>query len=257
MGPCPRCGTRLLPGALACINCDLPLTPSATEPTEAPSGVDPRYSPYAPSPSGWPPYGGPQPAYPAGPPGPAPWSTNGLSIASVILSVVWLGGIGSLVAVVFGHVARGQIRRRPQRGDGLALAGLIIGYLGVIGAIVFWSLLPTIIASNLVQNQLVQQDLRNAADAERSYQHDNGSYTQDGTSLRAEGFTPLGRDTILLAYNTAADGGFCIVGAHNGSSAWYLYDSKNNGLSTLVYATQDEAESHCSANVSNTYNPIK
>jgi hypothetical protein len=37
------------------------------------------------------------------------------------------------MAVVFGHLARSQIRKSAgrQKGAGLALAGLILGYLGV------------------------------------------------------------------------------------------------------------------------------
>jgi hypothetical protein len=31
-----------------------------------------------------------------------------------------------------GHVSRGQIRASGQRGDGLAVAGLVIGYLGIV-----------------------------------------------------------------------------------------------------------------------------
>jgi predicted RNA-binding protein with TRAM domain len=33
-----------------------------------------------------------------------------------------------VVPIVLGHIARAQIRRTGQDGDGLALAGLIIGY---------------------------------------------------------------------------------------------------------------------------------
>jgi hypothetical protein len=45
-----------------------------------------------------------------------------------------------LVAVVCGHVARGQIRRTGEAGDGVAIAGLILGYLG-LASLGFWFLL--------------------------------------------------------------------------------------------------------------------
>lgn len=54
--------------------------------------------------------------------------TNVLAIVSLVTSVVGLG----IVGIVTGHIARGQIRRSGEAGDGLALAGLIIGYVVTI-----------------------------------------------------------------------------------------------------------------------------
>ena len=56
-------------------------------------------------------------------------STNGLSIASLVLGIVWFLGIGSVLAVIFGFVARRQIRASGgrQTGEGMALAGIILG----------------------------------------------------------------------------------------------------------------------------------
>jgi hypothetical protein len=55
---------------------------------------------------------------------------NPLALASLILSILVIGGIGSILAVTFGHQARRQIRDShcTEKGSGLALAGLIIGY---------------------------------------------------------------------------------------------------------------------------------
>lgn len=61
--------------------------------------------------------------------------TSGAAIASLIFGILtWfaLPFIGALVAVICGHIARGEIRRMPPgsiEGDGLAIAGLILGYL--------------------------------------------------------------------------------------------------------------------------------
>jgi Domain of unknown function (DUF4190)/Domain of unknown function (DUF1707) len=57
--------------------------------------------------------------------------TNGLAIASLIAGVFWMWWIGSVVAVVLGHIALGQIARKGQSGRGLAIAGLVLGYIGL------------------------------------------------------------------------------------------------------------------------------
>ena len=57
--------------------------------------------------------------------------TNGLAIASLVLGILWVYWIGSILAVVFGHVALHQIRGSGQGGRGLAIAGLVLGYIGI------------------------------------------------------------------------------------------------------------------------------
>ncbi len=70
----------------------------------------------------------------------APGEANGFAIASLILSLLWLIGLGSLVAVIFALVALRQIgsARGTERGRGLATAGLVIGVCGLIGAVGFF-----------------------------------------------------------------------------------------------------------------------
>ncbi len=60
-------------------------------------------------------------------------STNPMAIGSLVLSLVWLGGLGSIGAVVLGHMSKREIARSQgrQSGDSLATAGLIIGYIGL------------------------------------------------------------------------------------------------------------------------------
>jgi hypothetical protein len=63
---------------------------------------------------------------------------NGLAIASLACGVAQLmfGPLATIPAIVFGHVARSQIRRTGEQGAGLALAGLILGWGAVILGIV-------------------------------------------------------------------------------------------------------------------------
>jgi peptidyl-prolyl cis-trans isomerase B (cyclophilin B) len=42
------------------------------------------------------------------------------------------------LGVIFGHIAIGQIKTTGEGGRGLAIAGLIIGYIGIVGGLLFW-----------------------------------------------------------------------------------------------------------------------
>jgi hypothetical protein len=67
-------------------------------------------------------------------------STNGMAIASLVLGIVWVYWIGSILALVFGYVALGQIRQRGQQGRGMAIAGIVLGWVGaatLIAIIIF------------------------------------------------------------------------------------------------------------------------
>jgi hypothetical protein len=86
-------------------------------------------------------------------------STNGLAIASLVLGILWLFWLGSLLAIIFGHVALRQNARRNESvaslaaagrligavgyegGKGLAVAGLVLGYVGA-GTFALFVVLP-------------------------------------------------------------------------------------------------------------------
>ncbi len=68
--------------------------------------------------------------------------TNTLAIVSLIFGILgwsFLPLVGSVVAIVTGHLARSEIRRAPERplGDGLAVAGLVLGYVALVSALLF------------------------------------------------------------------------------------------------------------------------
>lgn len=60
----------------------------------------------------------------------APSSTyNPWAIASLVLGLLGT----AILAVIAGHVALSQIGRTGERGTGLAIAGLVLGYLEIVG----------------------------------------------------------------------------------------------------------------------------
>jgi Domain of unknown function (DUF4190)/Protein of unknown function (DUF2510) len=65
-------------------------------------------------------------------------STNGFAIASMVLGIVWIYWIGSVLALVFGYMAKRQIKDSQGRegGDGMATAGIVLGWLGVAALVV-------------------------------------------------------------------------------------------------------------------------
>lgn len=70
-------------------------------------------------------------------PAPAPRQTSAMAIVSLVLGVLgWtlLPLLGSLGAIICGHMARAEIRRNAATmdGDGLAIAGLVLGWSLVI-----------------------------------------------------------------------------------------------------------------------------
>jgi len=69
-----------------------------------------------------------------GPPGGGGSRTNSMAVASLVCGFCQVPFliVAGVPAIVFGHVARRQIRETGQAGDGMALAGLIMGYVGVL-----------------------------------------------------------------------------------------------------------------------------
>jgi hypothetical protein len=65
-------------------------------------------------------------------------STNSLARASLILGVAefFSMGLTAIPAVICGHLAKSEMRQTGQRGDGMATAGLVLGYM----AIIFWGI---------------------------------------------------------------------------------------------------------------------
>jgi hypothetical protein len=116
--------------------------PQGPPPWQPPGPQDPQQPGYAASAPlfgqpGQPAYGGQygQPPY-AGPPP----KTNALAIASLVCSCVGIFcGIAAIVGIVLGFVARSSIRKSngAEKGDGLALAGIIVGFV-VIALSILW-----------------------------------------------------------------------------------------------------------------------
>ena len=101
--------------------------PGGPAPTAPPAQFGPPPVNYGPPPMQY----GPPPNAPYGyTPYAAPQTTNGLAIASLVLGIIWVYWIGSILALIFGFIALGQINQSGGRqgGRGLAIAGIICAF---------------------------------------------------------------------------------------------------------------------------------
>ncbi|HTR93321.1 MAG TPA: DUF4190 domain-containing protein [Trebonia sp.] len=77
--------------------------------------------------------------------------TNGLAVAALVCGIAQFAvGVTFIPAIICGHMARRQIRLTGEGGDGMALAGLILGYIGgvlLIGAVLLFLLLAAVVVS--------------------------------------------------------------------------------------------------------------
>ena len=154
---------------------EYPPPPPGQDPNQPPSAppppTDPQWNPQSPGtppppagsgqygqPYGQPQYGQP-PSYPPPPPGAPggyqqPQQTSPLAITSLVLGIVGLLCctifILSAGAVVTGFLARKQIAESQGRikGGGMATAGLVLGGVGILLAIVYWVLFVTGVFTN-------------------------------------------------------------------------------------------------------------
>lgn len=124
---CASCGAANL-GTRYCENCGQEAAASRVVSTVGPTAIATRLPPVAPAPAVAVPLPAAAPNYPYAP------RTNTLAVLSLVFGL--LGG--ALLPIIFGHIAKSQIRRTGERGDGLATAGLVFGYLWLIASVILF-----------------------------------------------------------------------------------------------------------------------
>jgi len=82
-----------------------------------------------------------------------------------VLGILWLYWLGSILALVFGYVALRQIKERHQDGRGLAIAGVVLGWIGV-------AVIPVIIIAVFAVGSTVKGDFQDTCE----------QFSQNGTS---------------------------------------------------------------------------
>lgn len=135
---------------------------SANVPPLAPPAGSPPY-PYAypPSPPGGPASAGAPGTYPGGyPPPPMPYGTypgsppgptgprNGMGVAALVVAIIALvascsiagGLVLGVVAVILGFVGRARVKRGEADNGGVALTGIVLGFVAIVVSLAFIAL---------------------------------------------------------------------------------------------------------------------
>ena len=82
---------------------------------------------------------------PAATPAPAP--AEKWNVLSIIAFIIVFFGF-SLVSIILGFIGLNQIKKTGERGRGLALAAIIIGFVSIVLGIIAWIVFVSVIAAN-------------------------------------------------------------------------------------------------------------
>ena len=175
---CSKCGSTLSNDSRFCANCGNAVLETSHV-----------LSPSTPAPNAPPPLA----AFPTAPPPVVAQETSGKAVASLICGIIGIFPF-SLVAVILGHISLSQISKSAGRlkGRGLAIAGLVMGYLGLV-AIPLILILAAIAIPNLLRAKIAANEaaaagsVRNIMSAEISYQatHPQAGFTCNLSDLSA------------------------------------------------------------------------
>lgn len=121
--------------------------------------------------------------------------TSGKAIASLVCGIINIFPL-FVIAIILGHISLSEIKKSAGRlkGEGLAIAGLVLGYLGVI-AIPLILIIAAIAIPNLLRAKIAANEsaalgsMRNLITAEVSYQsiHPDAGFTCSLSDLGSAG----------------------------------------------------------------------
>jgi Domain of unknown function (DUF4190)/zinc-ribbon domain len=200
---CFKCGASMPEDATVCPQCATPVQAVPTPPPpQQPSTPNPASTsawlnvPPAPSqqPPQYPAQAEPYQTY-------QPPKTDGGAIASMVLGiasfVLCLSFFSGIPAVIVGHISRSKIKKSGGRlkGDGLALTGLILGYISLL----FIPLILAIAIPNLLRARISA----NEAAAASTVRTINTSQITYSTSYPEQGYA---RDLATLGGNCTSGG---------------------------------------------------
>jgi type IV pilus assembly protein PilA len=180
---CGKCGAENSGEARFCAKCGVP-----SQPPVAPAATPAADPPAIP--------GATVSSIPQMPPGfVAPPTTSAKAVASLILGFLFFAFPAAIAAIVLGHLALLDIRKSAGRltGQGIAIGGLVLGYLGIVMIplvlIIAAIAIPNILRSRMAADQISAVDsLREINSAATTYSNTyHDGYPQDLDALAGLG----------------------------------------------------------------------
>ena len=116
----------------------------------------------------------------------APAETSGKAILSLVCGLLFFIPLAFVAAIVFGHLALSEIRKSAGRlkGEGMAIAGLVLGYMWIVGIPVILIIaaiaIPNLLRARMAANESsAVASVRSVVVAEVSYSsaHSDRGYT--------------------------------------------------------------------------------
>jgi hypothetical protein len=93
--------------------------------------------------------------------------TNVLAIVSLVTGIAGLTFVpflGGIAAIVTGHISLHQLKSKPEKGRGMAIAGLVTGYVGVgltiLASILLIAFLVMVLQSGYAPNGTMRMPAR-------------------------------------------------------------------------------------------------
>lgn len=162
--------------------------------------------------------------------------SRGLAIASLITSLTWLvglWGLSSVLGIVLGHLSRRRDRKAGARPNGMALAGLIIGYVGLGLTVILLAIaIPVFLSQRDKANDTaLKSGLSVAAVAQQTWAVDAGTFTTSTTDLLSTGYRP---GSLVDVEIVAADStSFCLAAASRSFDEVMYYSSLEDTFSSV------------------------
>ena len=89
----------------------------------------------------------PAPAPVPAQPSPAPAPAEKWNILSIIAFIIVFFGF-SLISIILGFIGLNQIKKTGERGRGLAIWAIVLGFVSIVIGIIFWIVFVAVIAAN-------------------------------------------------------------------------------------------------------------
>ena len=89
----------------------------------------------------------PAPAPVPAQPSPAPAPAEKWNILSIIAFIIVFFGF-SLISIILGFIGLNQIKKTGERGRGLAIWAIVLGFVSIVIGILFWIVFVAVIAAN-------------------------------------------------------------------------------------------------------------